>query len=445
MSIRSALLPAFLLSLSIHAQNILTVAGNGTEGYSGDGGSAVLAELHTTYGVTTDAQGNIYIADQYNNCIRKVNTAGIITTIVGTAVAGISGDGGPATAAQVYAPQAVKLDAAGNLYFADYNNHRIRKVDTNGIITTVVGTGVLGFSGDGGSALLAQLNAPEGFAIDAAGNMYIADRGNARIRKVDTNGIITTIAGNGTNGFAGDGGPAWQAVLNYPVDGHIDAQGNFIFCDAGNHRIRKISPDGTISTIAGNGLGGFAGDGGPAINAALNGPQGVISDTQGNLFIADTQSNRIRWVNAFGNISTLAGTGTAAYSGDGGPSMMAEFNYPRRVAMNPEGELLICDALNYRVRIIKGIPASLTELVSITPISIFPNPNRGQFTVEMELTGLVGLQVFDARGALVHKEVFTASGIRTQRTLDLSTLAKGGYTLLLEHDGQRISQTVVVE
>jgi len=148
---------------------------------------------------------------------------------------------------------------------------------------------------------------------------------------------------------------------------------------------------------------------------------------------------------AFGNISTLAGTGTAAYSGDGGPSMMAELNYPRRVAMNPEGELLICDALNYRVRIIKGIPVSLTELVSITPVSIFPNPNRGQFTVELELTGLVGMQVFDARGALVHNEVFTASGIRTQRTLDLSTLAKGSYTLLLEHDGQRISQTVVVE
>jgi sugar lactone lactonase YvrE len=445
MPIRYALLPVLLFSVCLQAQNILTVAGNGTVGYSGDGNSALLAQLHTTYGVTTDAQGNIIIADQYNNCIRQVNSAGVISTIVGTAVAGISGDGGPATAAQVYAPQAVKFDAAGNLFFADYNNHRIRKVDTNGIITTVVGTGVLGFSGDGGSALLAQLNAPEGFAIDQVGNMYIADRGNARIRKVDTNGIITTIAGNGTNGFAGDGGPAWQAVLNYPVDGEIDAENNFIFCDAGNHKIRKIATDGTITTIAGNGLGGFAGDGGPATNAALLGPQGVTCDALGNIFIADTDNNRIRWVNPYGNISTLAGTGAAAYSGDGGPSTAAAVNYPRRVALNDQGELLICDAGNYRIRIIKGIPTSIAEQVTIRPISVFPNPSRGQFTMELELSGLVSIQVFDARGALVHSEAFTASGARSQRSMDLSALAKGSYTLQVQNSGGVVSQQVVVE
>ena len=330
---------------------ISTVAGNGTYGFSGDGGAATAAQFLFPNGVATDAAGNLYIADFGNHRIRKVSANGIITTIAGTGTYGFSGDGGVATSAQLYEPSGVATDAAGNLYIADFGNNRIRKVSDNGIITTIAGTGTSGFSGDGGVATSAELNFPIGVATDAAGNLYIADTGNNRIRKVSAKGIITTIAGTGTYGFTGDGGVATSAELYEPNLVATDAAGNLYIADSCNNRIRKVSDNGIITTIAGTGVfGKFSGDGGGATSAHLYEPISVATDAAGNLYIADTFNKRIRKVSAYGIITTIAGTGTSGFSGDGGGATSAELSYPDGVATDAAGNLYIADANNNRIR-----------------------------------------------------------------------------------------------
>jgi sugar lactone lactonase YvrE len=257
--------------------------------------------------VALDAAGKLLIADYYNNRIRRVDvTTGIITTAAGNGTAGFSGDGGPATSASLAYPGGVAVDAAGNLFIADYN--RIRRVDgTTGIITTVAGNGISGFGGDGGPATSASLDRPGGVTIDAAGNLLIADQFNHRIRRVDgTTGIITTVAGNGTPFFNGDGGPATSAALDYPAGVAIDAAGNLLIADRVSDRIRRVDgTTGIITTVAGGGTGtggasrptaGFSGDGGPATSASLFNPAGVAVDAAGNLLIADQSNQRIRRV-----------------------------------------------------------------------------------------------------------------------------------------------------
>jgi sugar lactone lactonase YvrE len=275
---------------------ITTVAGNGTPGFSGDGGPATNARLAYPTGVAVDAAGNLYIADRLNSRVRKVSTSGTITTVAGDGSAGFSGDGGPATNAQLAGPYGVAVDAAGNLYIADFQNSRVRKVSTSGTITTVAGDGSFGFSGDGGPATNAQLAGPNGVAVDAAGNLYIADINNHRVRKVSTSGTITTVAGNGTPGFSGDGGPATNARLRPPTGVAVDAAGNLYIADIFNQRVRKVSTSGTITTVAGTGIYGFSGDGGPATNARLAYPSGVAVDAAGNLYIADQNNHRVRKV-----------------------------------------------------------------------------------------------------------------------------------------------------
>jgi sugar lactone lactonase YvrE len=288
---------------------ITTVAGNGTSGFSGDGGIATSASLNAPNGLATDNVGNLYIADTNNNRIRKVDTSGIITTIAGNGTIGFGGDGGMAVAANLSAPNEVAIDGVGNLYIADTNNNRIRKIDGGGVITTVAGSGTTGFGGDGGLAVNASLNTPSGIAIDSGGNLYIADTNNSRIREVNGTGIISTIAGNGTSGFNGDGGPAIAASLSIPVEIALDSAGNLYITDANNNRIRKVDNSGIISTVAGNGTVGFGGDGGNAVNANLNFPNGIATDSTGNVYIADTNNNRIREVNNSGVINTIAGNG----------------------------------------------------------------------------------------------------------------------------------------
>ena len=272
---------------------IIPVAGTGIAGFGGDGGPAKLAMLNQPEGVAVDASGNLYIADTDNNRIRKISPGGIITTVAGTEIAGFSGDGGPATQAQLNHPEGVAVDASGNLYIADTGNNRIRKISPNGIITTVAGNGIAGFSGDNGPASQAQLNQPEGVAVDASGNLYIADTDNDRIREVRTDGVIITIAGRDA-GFSGDGGPAYRAQLNHPEGVAVDASGNIYIADTGNNRIRKISPNGTITTIVGNGT-----------TAILKAPTGIAVSASGNLYIADTGNNRILVVDPSGRITTL--------------------------------------------------------------------------------------------------------------------------------------------
>jgi sugar lactone lactonase YvrE len=329
---------------------ISTVAGNGNSGFSGDGGSATSAQLHLPNSVTVDMAGNLYISDSYNFRIRKVTPGGVISTIAGQGTAGFSGDGGLATSAQLYLPMGISLDASDNLYIADYVNRRIREVASDGLINTVAGIGTQGFSGDGGPATLAQLHLPTGVSSDGTGNLFIADSNNSRIRKVTPNGIINTVAGNGIAGFGGDGGPATSAQLNQPIGVTLDVAGNLFISDSANQRIRKVTPDGVISTVAGKGTPGFSGDGGAAIVAQLNQPGGIAVDSIGNLFIADVVNNRIREVTPDGVIHTVAGMGGAAFGGDGGRATFALLHSPAGVAIDTKGNIVIADSGNNRIR-----------------------------------------------------------------------------------------------
>ena len=335
---------------------ITTIAGRSLPGFSGDGGPASEASLADPFDVTTDNAGNFYIADTGNHRIRKVDTMGIITTMAGDGTGAYGGDGGQAVSAQLNSPRGVAVDGAGNVYIADRGNHRVRKVDTMAIITTMAGDGTGGYGGDSGQAVSAQLSFPSGVTVDGAGNVYIADGGNHRIRKVDSSGVITTIAGreeyddpNG-GGYRGDGGPAIHAHLWSPTDVATDSAENVYIADTSNFRIRKVDTTGIITTVAGDGTSDYGGDGGPAVNAQLDGPNGIAVDGAGNIYIAETNAHRIRKVDTSGNISTIAGTGDDGFDGDGGPAIEAWLFYPTDVATDSAGNVYIADMLNSRVR-----------------------------------------------------------------------------------------------
>ena len=334
--------------------NISTVAGTGISGFGGDGGAATAARLRSPSGVALDGSGNLYIADRHNRRIRRVDAAtGNISTVAGTGTSGFGGDGGAATSASLSFPYGVALDGSGNLYIADRDNHRVRRVDAaTGNISTVAGTGTT-FSGDGGAATSASLSSPSGVALDGSGNLYIVDGSNNRIRRVDAaTGNISTVAGTGEGGFGGDGGAAASAKLRLPEGVALDGSGNLYIADRSNNRVRRVDAStGNISTVAGTGEGGFGGDGGAAASAKLRLPEGVALDGSGNLYIADRSNNRVRRVDAStGNISTVAGTGTAGFGGDGGAAASATLNFPRGVALDGSGNLYIADRDNHRVR-----------------------------------------------------------------------------------------------
>jgi sugar lactone lactonase YvrE len=328
---------------------ITTLAGGSVQ----DGGPAVSANLDSPFGVAVDAAGNLYIADTSNNRVRRVSVSGVITTVAGTGSPGFSGDGGPATNAQLASPSGVAVDAAGNLYIADNGNSRVRRVSVSGVITTVAGTGMYGFSGDGGPATNAQLKSPFGVAVDSVGNLYIADPYNHRVRKVSVSGVITTVAGTGPSGFWGDGEAATDAQLSFPSGVAVDGAGNLYIADTGNSRVRVVSL-GTISTKAGTGVEGFSGDGGPAVDAQLFQPLGVAVDAAGNLYVVDLLANRVRKVSVSGVITTVAGSGSTGivggFSGDGGPADNARLGNPGGLAVDTAGNLYIADSANHRVR-----------------------------------------------------------------------------------------------
>ena len=411
---------------------ITTLAGTGTRGFSGDGGPATEARLNGPRGVAVDAAGNVYVVDAGNHRLRKIDTAGTIATVAGTGEAGFSGDGGPATEARLNGPGGVAVDAAGNVYVTD-RNHLVRRIDPSGTIATVAGTGEAGFSGDGGPATEARLNGPAGVAVDAAGNVYVTDR-NHLVRRIDPSGTITTVAGTGEAGFSGDGGPATEAQLNgprgvavdaagnvyvaesslrlrkidaagtittmraltpssavavdsagsvYVADGRndrlrkmdpsgavttvagtgdrgpwlapaymtVDGAGNVYVADDKNHLVRRIDPSGTITTLAGTGTRGFSGDGSPATEARLNGPRGVAVDAAGNVYVADLGNHRLRRIDTAGTIATVAGTGEAGFSGDGGPATEARLGFPDAVAVDAAGGVYLTDWFDYRYRL----------------------------------------------------------------------------------------------
>jgi trimeric autotransporter adhesin len=391
------------------AGDMYTVAGDGNESYSGDGGPATSAELGIPSGVAVDGAGNLVIADYDNSRVRVVAvatgtfygramTAGDIYTVAGDGTGGFSGDGGPATSAELAGPYGVAVGGAGNLVISDYDNNRVRVVAaatgtfygqamTAGDIYTVAGDGTGGFSGDGGPGYLAELNEPEGVAVDGAGNLVIADYDNSRVRVVAattgtfygqamTAGDIYTVAGDGIGGSSGNGVPATGAQLGRPDGVAVDGAGNLVICDYGDNRVRVVAAAtgtfygqamtaGDIYTVAGDGTLGFSGDGGPATSAELNRPDGVAVDGAGNVLISDTGNDRVRVVAATtgtfygqamtaGDIYTVAGDGTAGFSGNGGPATSAEFSGPEGLAVNAAGNLLIADTGNDLVREVAG-------------------------------------------------------------------------------------------
>ncbi|MGD0784340.1 MAG: Ig-like domain repeat protein [Sedimentisphaerales bacterium] len=344
---------------------ITTVAGNGTSGYGGDNGLATSAELNNPSPVAVDASGHLFIADEGNNRVRKIDlSTGVITTVAGNGTYGYSGDGGQASMASLAIPVGVAVDTSNNMFIADYGNHRVRKVDlSTAIITTIAGNGTWGFSGDGGQATLAKLSNPTGIAMDAQGNLFIADEGNNRIREVNlSTGVISTVAGNGTQGYSGDNGPATAASLNGPSGVAVDASGNLLIADFGDNRIRKVNlSTGVISTVAGNGTQGYSGDNGPATAASLNGPSGVAVDASGNILIADWGDNRIREVNHSTSVITTVAGGGVGGLGDGGPANSAQLNSPVGVAFDTSGNLFIGDQGNNRVRqVTPGVSVTVT-------------------------------------------------------------------------------------
>jgi len=350
---------------------ITTYAGTGVKGAAGDGGPATDAQFHFPQGIIFDNADNLYIAGLQDSRVRKIDgVTKIITNVAGTGAKAFGGDGGPATAAQFNFPQDLAFDAAGNLYIADANNGRIRKVDAaTGNISTFAGGNGFSFSGDGGPATAAQV--PVRRLTIVNGQLYLSDGNNARIRKIDlSTNIITTVAGNGSelyliSGFSGDGGPATSAALKKPEGVVVDASGNIYFTDKDNHRIRKVdATTGNISTIAGTGTSGFSGDGGVATAAQINGPSSIAVDANGNVYFSDLGNHRVRKIDAgTGNISTFAGVGTSGFSGDGSLATAAQLNSPKGLALDASGNLYIVDANNYRVRKVEATTGNISTIV----------------------------------------------------------------------------------
>jgi sugar lactone lactonase YvrE len=377
---------AFVLCFNIQAQIITTVAGNGTAAYSGDGGQATNASLNVAWVVSFDAQGNMFIADNENNCVRKVNTNGIISTFAGNGTAGSTGDGGQATAAELNVPEGIAFDAIGNVYINESMGNVIRKVNTAGIITTIAGINSGGFSGDGGQATVAELNGPFEAITDAAGNLYIADAANQRIRKINTSGVISTIAGGGSNG--GDGGQATDAALANPIGIAFDAVGNLYIGESGRNRVRKVNTLGIISTFAG--IGGnpsSGGNGGAATLAGLYNPKGIAFDAVGNVYIADGGNNQIRMVNTNGIISTVVGSEPIGYSGDGGLATNALLNSPAGITFDAVGNLFIADGGNSVIRKVTNVgQMGISEFTNKNEqINMYPNPAKNETTVAYDL------------------------------------------------------------
>ncbi|HXK02687.1 MAG TPA: hypothetical protein VMS37_09815 [Verrucomicrobiae bacterium] len=439
-SVTCLLAVTVFVPLIVHAQGytITTVAGGNPccSLGSGDGGPATQAFVNGPFGVAVDSAGNLYIADG-GALVRKVTTSGIISTFAGdpTQQAGYSGDGGPATSATLSSPRAAAVDAAGNVFIADTLNARIRKVSASGTITTVAGGGPLAVSaGDGGPAVNATLSIPVGVAVDASGNLYIADFGHFSVRKVDSAGNITTIAGGSANvtlGNPGDGGPATSALI-FPYGIAVDASGNLYIADHENNRIRKVTTDGIIHTMAGNGAGSYSGDGGPATQAGLYHPQGVAVDSAGNLYICATGDDRIRMVTADGTITTIAGTGAIGNSGDGGPATSARINMPSGIALGRGGIVYVADTGNNSVRLLTpstplaGSPPSIRSggVVSASAFGGFPSIAPGSW---IEIYG--GSLAADSRGW----SGSDFSGVNAPTSLDGTKVTIGGQAAFIDY------------
>ena len=402
-----------LFAVTANAQTISTIAGTGVVGYNGDGIAATAAELFYPQGLNFDSNDNLFFTDQDNSRLRKIDmTTGIITTVAGTGTAGYNGDGILATAAQLNYPVQVTFDELGNTYIVDWLNNRIRKITFGtGIITTVAGTGVAGYNGDGILATAAQINQPAEVVFDHAGNMYIGDWTGNRVRKVDAiTGIISTIAGTGVAGYNGDGIAATAAQLNHPGGIAFDPSGNIYICDWSNYRVREINAlTGIITTFSGTGVYGYNGDGILASSAQLSTPTYLRFDILGNLYIVEAGS-RVRKVDVIsGLISTIAGTGVSGYNGDGIPATTAQLNTPFCVAFDAGGNVYIGDHNNSRIRKIAGLGALPISLISFSGSNNGMNNilkwttaselNNDHFTIEKSIDAINFEEIGIVKGA----------------------------------------------
>jgi hypothetical protein len=397
--------------------------------------------------IAYDSAGNLYIAETGNHVIRKVDTGGIITTVAGTGTQGYAGDNGPATAARLDSPQGLALDG-DNLYIADTHNQRIRRLDlTTGVITTIAGS-TAGFSGDNGPAATARLNLPTALAVDANHNLYIADSRNHRIRRITTARIITTVGGNGIQGFGGDNGLATVASIDSPAGLAMDAAGDLYLSDTHNHRIREIAAaTGVITTIAG-GSSGLSGDGGPAVAATLALPHGLSIDSAGDIYIADMANHRIRRIDgSSGAITTIAGKGTENFSGDNGPATAAALDSPRATAIAPTGLVTLADTNDQRVRqldaqsipaihTIAGLSSSPVDALTLTasPSIIY---GSGQLTAALASPTATGSIIFTLLdpGTASGTTLETAPVAASAATFDTSALSVGSYSILAAYTG----------
>jgi len=466
---------------------ISTVAGGGT--LLGDGISATSANIGTN-DVAFDSVGNLYVADAPGCRIWRVRAdTGLISTVAGTGTGGYNGDGIPATSAKLNWPTGVAVDDAGNVYISDVGNFRIRKVSAaTGLISTVAGTGTWGYNGDGIPATSAQLvlepGCPPcwspGIAVDGAGNIYIADSGNNRVRKVSAaTGLISTVAGNGTGAYNGDGIPATSAYVNRPARIALDVAGNIYIADSYNQRIRKVSAaTGLISTVAGSGSvtwsvtwggattpGSYAGDGGPATSAELYDPDGIAVDCAGNLYIAEYANNRIRLVSAStGLIKTFAGTGWSGYNGDGIPAETADLWYPAGIAIGATGDLYFADLSNRRIRKVTNVacvppyvsppePIDTGKVKIVGGVRGYLDPKRGEqatILVRPATAGDIRVRIYTMEGALVKDMVRTTTGGHTEvLTWDATDAAgrpvpSGVYPIFIEAPGIRYRDKLVV-
>ncbi len=419
---------ASLPVLQARGQNVITtIAGDGITQYIGDGTPATIFSLAHPEGIYVDNVLNVYVADNYNQRIRKITPGGTISTLLGNGTTGYTGDGGPASAATMNKPNGIVLDTAGNMFITEWYNSVVRRVDAvTGIITTVAGNGTSGYGGDGSSATSAQLGTPGGACLDRDNNIYIPDYANHRIRKVSAaTGIITTIAGTGTNGYTGDGGPATAATLSHPVSICRDLWGNILWAEYGNNVVRKLNlTTGTISTIAGNGVNGYSGDNGPATAAKLGQPNGVFADGAGVIYISEDGNNVIRAVNTAGIIKTIVGTGAYAYTGDGGPAKTATIYNPYGVFVDVIGNLYIADAGNSVIRKVTNPMGVAGQIAGESTLSIFPNPTKGQFVIQRTNDkSPMSVIITDITGAIV----FTATESTDRANIDISRLPPGIY------------------
>ncbi len=336
---------------------IRAFAGAGEKGYSGDGKAATSAQLNNPFDVALDATGNLYFSDTFNHCVRRVDAkTGIITTVAGNGKKGYAGDGGPATEAMLNEPYGIEVDRDGQLYIVDRLNYCIRRVGKDGKIETIAGTGKSGYGGDGGPGKQAMLKEPNGLCLDGKGKLYIADVADQRVRVLDlTSGKIDTFCGDGKKQQMGDGGPFKQASLMGPRAVAIGPDGNLYICEREGNAIRRVDfKSGKIERVAGTAKKGYTGDSGPALEATFNGPKEIDIDKAGNIYVVDTENQAIRKIDAkSGKISTIAGSGKLGNTGDGGPATKAMLSRPHGVVAAPDGAVYIGDTQSHKIRVVK--------------------------------------------------------------------------------------------